>query len=113
MIQKLKNVLRAHAQFVEMIKPPQVGQIVWLKVALLGNLPGTLGVCFHVYNLGKGPAGQYIFENGEYDGFSPSEQEKYLEWVGDCEELKNYKFTNVIRVSRDYQAGIFNPAFCK
>jgi len=84
-----------------------VGTVVRLQVPCLGNEAGTLGVGFNDYEDGC----QFIFENGDYDGFSLEEQENYLEFVRIEPSLINYKFINVVQVSRDYQDGIFNKGF--
>jgi len=84
-----------------------VGTVVKLNFPLLGITEGTLGVGFNDYEDGC----QFIFENGDYDGFSLEEQEHYLEFVRIEPSLINYKFTNVIQVSCDYLNGIFNQSF--
>lgn len=94
-----------------------VGTVVKLKLTCLGNIPGTLGVCFNEYSDGS----QFIFKNGEYDGFSiipygeldKSELEEFLEVVGFDDELSNYKFKNVMKVSQDFRKGIFKHALKK
>lgn len=88
------------------------GTIVHLKVNCLGNKIGTLGVGFNDYISGC----QFIFENGEYDGFSiekyfeekQSEQILFLEEIGFDKEISNYKFKNVMQVSQDFRNGFFN-----
>jgi len=84
-----------------------VGTIVKLKIICLGNSIGTLGVGFNDYMTGV----QFIFENGEYDGFSIMEQKAFLEEIGFSKELSTYKFNNVIQVSRDFHNGVFDVAF--
>ena len=103
----------------------KVGTICKLKVDCLGNKAGTLGVVF--YNYGDGV--QVIFENGRYDGFSIThggmigeapfvkretaqvEADYFLEEVGFEESLAGYHFKNVMQVSEDYKAGVFNIAW--
>lgn len=90
-----------------------VGTIVRLKVPCLGNKVGTLGVGFNDYGDGV----QFIFENGEYDGFSSSEigmaegdeieQSRFLEEVGYDKTLSGYQFKNVMKVSDDFRKGVF------
>jgi len=63
----------------------KIGTIVKLKKEMLGNLPGTLGVVFNVYDDFDYPdklGAQVIFQNGDYDGFSIKEQILFLEDVG-------------------------------
>ncbi len=84
------------------------GAIVKLKIPCLRNEPGTIGVCYEEYNLGEPGAGSVIFPNGQYDGFSPDDQELFLEEVGFNAEISNYNFTNVMQLSRDFDAGVFD-----
>ena len=91
-----------------------VGTTVKLKVPCLGNPAGTRGVAFYDYGSGT----QFIFENGGYDGFSSEEsgrpigieQDFFLERTGFNEELAGYQFFNVIQVSQDFRAGMFDSA---
>jgi len=87
----------------------QVGTMVRLKVDCLGNARGTRGVCFHVYELDLRGA-QFIFENGNYDGFSEEDQRDFLEDIGVNEELSTYQFKHVIQVGRDFTNKLFNKA---
>lgn len=88
-----------------------VGDIVKLKVDMLGNPEGTQGVVYEVYHLGEDRGVSVIFENGEYDGFSPTEQNEYLERIGHAKTIADYKFVNVIKVSQDFEVGVFDEAF--
>lgn len=81
----------------------KVGTIVSLKESLLGNSEGTKG--FVYYNYGEGV--QIIFANGEYDGFDPEEQSKYLSVIGFDEQVALYNFRNVIQLGRDFEKGVF------
>ena len=85
----------------------KVGTIVKLKIPCLGNPVGTSGVCYEEYDLGEPGAGSVIFENGRYDGFSPEEQENFLDFVGTSTEISNYQFTNVMKLSEDFESGFF------
>jgi hypothetical protein len=89
----------------------KVGDIVKLKCDCLGNAEGDQGVVFEVYHLDENPGVQVIFENGEYDGFSSDDQQKFLERSGHERELAGYKFKNVMQLSRDYEAGMFDVVF--
>ena len=91
----------------------KTGTIIKLNTNCLGNKPGTIGVCYEEYNIGEPGAGSVIFENGNYDGFSPSEQKDFLEVIGFDNNISNYKFTNVIQLSRDFENGKFNSIFKK
>jgi hypothetical protein len=91
----------------------KVGTIVRLKVTCLGNGPGVLGVCYSEDNALGRPSYGILFENGEYDGFSPDEIRTFLEEAGFCEEICSYQFSNVMKLSQDYARGIFNVALLK
>lgn len=81
---------------------PIVGSLYSLKVPCLGNPVGTVGVCYEVYNIG-GPNGySFIFQNGRYDGFSHDEVQDFLEFQGIDPSIRDYKFTNVMRLSEDF-----------
>lgn len=81
-----------------------VGTIVKLTVPCLGNPAGTLGVGFNDY----GDGCQFIFANGNYDGFSIDEQSQFLKEVGFSEELSDYEFESVIKTSNDFDYGVFD-----
>lgn len=89
----------------------ELGDIVKLKTALLGNPAETQGVVYELYYLGEKRGVSAIFENGEYDGFSEEEQSEFLERIGSYGSLKSYHFVNVIKLSRDFDEGVFDEAF--
>ena len=84
----------------------KVGTVVRLKVPLLRNEAGVLGVCYEAHSYGWGPGASVIFENGDYDGFSQDEQNWFLEVVR--ESNLSYNFQNVMTLSRDFDKGVFN-----
>lgn len=89
-----------------------VGTIVKLKKECLFNPKDTKGVCYEVYDRGKGEeGGSIIFENGKSDGFSPEEQKEILVPIGISEDLMNYKFENIGKVNEDFRKGTFNVIF--
>lgn len=90
----------------------RVGDVVRLKRPCLNNTAGSYGVVYEEYDIGDGPAVSIIFKNGWYDGFSPSDQDHFLsECVGRDSTVVGYQFDNVVRLSLDYQRGLFNNAF--
>ena len=91
----------------------KVGSRIKLKVPMLGNEAGTIGVVYEHYNLGWGDSFSIIFPNGNYDGFSPDEQKDFLEYVDECLELADYDFFNVIMLTKDFDRGKFNVALMK
>lgn len=78
------------------------GSVVMLKRGLLGNEAYTLGVCYDSYIIGNRTGLSFIFENGEHDGFSPEEQDKFLFEVDFSMVTSNYQFTNVIKLQEDF-----------
>ncbi len=81
-----------------------VGDIYTLKVDCLGNPPGTKGVSFNDYIDGE----QLIFPNGNFDGFGASEKDRFLEFDFHSEIHEMYIFTNVMKVSEDFENGIWD-----
>jgi len=91
----------------------KVGSTVRLNRPCLGNDSGTLGVCYSVDNdLGR-PSYGVLFENGNHDGFSPDEVGLFLEPAGFSKDVEGYQFTNVVKLSHDYDQGVFDAALLK
>jgi hypothetical protein len=94
-----------------------VGNVVTLKQEMLGCKPGTRGVVFNTYQDFDDPnklGCQIIFENGNYDGFSVTEQklfldEEYVKYIPFY--IREYKFENVIKVSKDFESGLWDDIF--
>ena len=85
------------------------GDLVKLKLPILGNPEGTLGAVYEEYDLSNDIIGvSVIFENGEHDGFSIKEQAQMLDRQGHDEELEKYNFKNVRQLAKDFDAGVFN-----
>jgi hypothetical protein len=80
-------------------------------MTMLGNPVGTLGVAYESYNIGVPGALSFIFENGNYDGFSLDEQIQFLEEVGFDSIVASYQFRCVVRLMTDFRNGVFNSAF--
>ena len=87
---------------------PKVGDVVKLRVSLLGNPSETIGICYQVYD---SASGSYIFENSNYDGFAPDERAMFLDPVGFDNNVANYRFTNVMKLSNDFESGRFDTTF--
>ncbi len=88
-----------------------VGTVVKLRTKCLNNMPGTKGICYETYNVEQREGASIIFENGKYDGFSPEEQKEILIPLGFNEDLMNYKFESVMKLSEDYEVGMFSKIF--
>jgi hypothetical protein len=90
---------------------PTVGSLYSLKVPCLGNPEGTLGVCYEVYRLGDFSTSRtgehegfsFIFQNGNYDGFSRDEVDMFLEHVATDFSVTDYRFINVMKLSEDFK----------
>jgi len=86
-----------------------VGTIVRIKMPILGNRIGALGVCIENYTIGKDHKGaSFIFENGYHDGFSVNEQNFMLRKVGFDQRLSAYQFKSAVWLAVDYNANIFD-----
>lgn len=78
-----------------------VGDVVQLKKPLLGNQKNALGICYEKYRLIE-PGWSFIFQNGNYDGFCEWEVRKFLRVVGHVTSVEDYRFSNVMQLSRDF-----------
>lgn len=91
----------------------QVGDVVELKVECMMNPIGTRGVVYETYDLGDGPSASIIFENGEYCGFSPDEQNQMVNYLCRQPLLTLYEFKNVMRLTMDFQNGVFEVGYLR
>jgi hypothetical protein len=92
-----------------MLKPLLlVGCVVRLKKEVLDNPIGALGVVYEGYKLADRTGVSIIFSNGAYDGFSPAEQDAFLEYMGHNERLMGYDFKNVTQLMGDFSHGMFD-----
>ena len=89
------------------MRPLIVGDIVKSTCEILDNPEGTEGIVYEEYYIDKDRGVSVIFQNGEYAGFSSTEQSLYLKRVGHEHELSGYEFENVMKVSRDFEKGVF------
>jgi len=94
----------------------KVGDVVHNTIEVLGNKPGTRGVIYEIYSDfddSKQVGISVIFENGEYDGFSKEDQKIFLEKedVNIPLDIKEYKFTNVMKLSQDFNKGFWDEIF--
>ena len=88
-----------------------IGDVVELKVPLLNNPAFTRGCVYEEYDLCAGPGVSIIFVNGEYDGFSPEEQDLMVEKVGHCADCEDFYFSNVMVLFDHFDDGYFKKAF--
>ena len=62
--------------------PPPVVEVGTLAVAVRDTAvcrAGEVGVCYDVYKIGGRPGYAFLFQDGGYDGFSPSDIARFLE----------------------------------
>ncbi len=85
------------------------GTVVRLKDHLLREEAGTIGVCYDRYVLGEYTGHAFIFQGGNFDGFSDEDITRFLDVIG--QYPITYNFTNVMTLSRDYESKEFAPAF--
>lgn len=96
------------SEVVDYVPGYKVGRIVELKRECLGNIAGTKGVVYE--NYGEGGC-SVIFENGAYDGFSPSDQRLCLKYAENSySKLEKYQFTTVSKLVVDFKNGLFNES---
>jgi|GEM_PF-1503104 hypothetical protein len=73
---------------------------------------GERGVCYEVYVLGGRPGYSFIFQQGGYDGFSPEDVARSIEVTDQvCPTLRDYHFSGVLQLGRDFRNGVFAQAF--
>lgn len=85
-----------------------VGQTVYLKKAMLGEIIGSKGYVYETYedfDDSQKNAVSIIFSRGSHDGFSVKDQELFLEIERVDQRYSMYDFKNVSQVNRDYQNG--------
>lgn len=91
---------------------PRVGSMRQLRKNVLGNEKGTWGVCFNVIRSNSGKTYQFIFPNGNLDGFSQDDMDYFFnEDQMYCPELSGYEFKSVIKTSRDFNSDVFKIAW--
>lgn len=88
-----------------------IGSTYELIVPCLGNPAGTRGVVYEEYKIGLHSGISVIFSNGNFDGFNDEEQKSFLKKIGYCKSVSYYEFTNVLKLSNDFNIGYFKPAF--
>ena len=89
----------------------QIGSIVELIVPCLSNPIGSKGIVFAEYadfDIKNKKGYQIIFENGETDGFSVTEQKTLLREIGFNKKYSDYKFNNIIKTSMAFDDGFFD-----
>jgi hypothetical protein len=86
-----------------------VGDIVTVGRRCLSNPAGARAVVIEEYELAGRPGWSLLFENGAYDGFSPSDLELFeVAHVGHEPRLDGYEFTAATRLFQDYRRGLFS-----
>ena len=73
---------------------------------------GMRGIVYEVYqdfDYSDKYGWSIIFESGSYDGFSVNDRKMLdmVELIGIYPPAQNYKFTNVMQLQKDFEAGMF------
>ena len=93
----------------------KVGDVVVLKMPALGCETEAKGVVYATYqdfDIHSKQGVSVIFENGNYDGFSWSEQQSFFSNIHIFEsERINYNFSNVMQLTKDFRKGYWNNIF--
>ena len=94
---------------------PEIGSVVRTGKKVMSTEAGSLGVVYERYCLGaEEPTGVgIIFANGDYDGFSRDDLKLCsVTHTGRLDKYaKYYKFESVIKLTEDFNRGIFGQAF--
>lgn len=89
-----------------------IGSLAIAKRTFMQCKIGAYGICYKQDTLGTQTRWSFIFENGDYDGFSERDVRDILHFPGVvCDALTGYQFTNVTELWESYLDGIFDPAF--
>ncbi|MDN2483897.1 hypothetical protein [Vibrio agarivorans] len=97
----------------EIHKKFPVGTLVTVGKPCLGNDEGNVAVVYENYTISEQYRGiSLLFANGSYDGFSSTCMQIFnVERVGFCEQVSDYLFLNVGKLSEDFRLGRFKSAF--
>lgn len=94
----------------------KVGSLVKLKCPCMNNSVGIIGYVYDTYtdfdNSSKLGI-SVIFPNGNYDGFSYKDQVLLLDPNFHQEIDLKYEFKNVMKLSHDFDRGVFNKVWQK
>lgn len=86
-----------------------VGDVVIVGRASGVNPANAIAVVVEVYELEGRPGSMLLFEHGAADGFSPADCELFeVRYLGHEPRLAGYQFVSMIRLSRDWRAGLFS-----
>lgn len=94
----------------------RVGSKVYAKADTAICKKGEWGVVVNVYDRDSTVGGRHkgygiLFARGEYDGFSPEEIERFVESIGEVDEIiEDYEFQSVIKLMDDYREGRFRSS---
>lgn len=85
-----------------------VGNIYSLKLPLLNNRRGTLGVCYRTSSTGYGEEMHLVFPNSEWDSFNDAEALKFLTFCGKSPAIMGYSCKEEEKMVRDFSRGVFS-----
>lgn len=90
----------------------RVGQLVRLKMAVLGEPIGTVCYVYEAYMIGREAGVSLITQNGvDLGGFSTQEQAQFLIHVYDTDFY--YTFRSVTWLAADFNQGFFDSVFAE
>lgn len=90
----------------------RVGAIVVAKLSTQVCDPGDRGVVYEQCSINGRPGWSVLFQGGGFDGFSRGEVDELLTVTGEiCASVIDYRFTSVLQLCRDFEAGRFAAAF--
>lgn len=94
---------------------PKVGMVAIATRECAVFAFGEAGVCYETYPRSSGELGwSFIFERGEFDGFSAEDVALCLHLTGEVvPELAGYAFAGVGRLREDWRQGRFGLAFAR
>ena len=69
---------------------------------------GEIGVCVNFSWVAGHPSYYILFRDGGHDWFTDNKVEQTLEFLGECEELKDYSFKSVFELGKDFAEEVFD-----
>ena len=88
-----------------------VGDTVKCTQDILGNGVDAIGIVYRTFFVDDMEGISVLLENGQFDDFTQSEQERYFRRVGHESTLAHYEFVNSTKLLSDYHDGTFDKVF--
>jgi hypothetical protein len=90
-----------------------VGNVYVLKLPLLNNRRGTLGVCYRTSSTEYGEEMHLVFPNAEWDSFNDAEALRFLNPVGKSPAIAGYKCVEEEKMKIDFDRGVFSHIWAR